>query len=210
MTNSQRTPMTNDQQTPIINDQRTSMTNDQWTPITNKQQTSMTNYQRTTMTNNQRTPTTNDPWTPMTNEERTPMTNKWAPPNKERGTPVNDERWTPLSGLQMPNDVTPFANVARSGKPKAAAQLFSGMQAPGYVALLAKGVDDNDDLSFSRVLCGAIRDSYDCSEDANEDDMRHVESGTCSRCAFYKTQNEELREQLQSLKQKCASKYKLS
>lgn len=65
-------------------------------------------------------------------------------------------------------------------------------------------------VSFSRVLGGAIRHSYDCSEDANEDDMRHVETGTCSTCDFYKTQNEDLKEQLQSLKQKCDSKYKLS
>ena len=83
------------------------------------------------------------------------------------------------------------------------------MQAPRYTTLLAEGVDDNDYLSFSRVLGGAIRHSYDCSEEANED-MRHVETGSCSMCAFYKMQNKDLREQLQSLKQKCGSKYKLS
>ena len=137
----------------------------------------------------------------MTNKQRTPMTNERAAPYEELGAPVNDDRWTPPSGLQMPNDVTPLANVARSGKPKAAAQLFSGMQAPGYTALLAESVDDNDDLSFSSVLGGAIRHSYDCIEDTNDTNyMRHGETGACSMCTFYKTQNEDLREQLQGLK----------
>lgn len=60
------------------------------------------------------------------------MINERAPSNKERGALVNDDRWTPPSGLELPNDVTPLTNFAKSRKPKAAAQLFGGMQAPGY------------------------------------------------------------------------------
>lgn len=62
---------------------------------------------------------------------------------------MNNDRWTPPSGLEMPNDVTPLANFAKSGNPKATVQLFSGMQASEYTAFLAEGVDGNDDLSFS-------------------------------------------------------------
>lgn len=157
------------------------MTNKQLSPMTNDQRTIMNDNQRTQMTNDQGTPITNDQQALMTNKQRSPMTSERAPPYKKLGALVNDDRWTPPSGLQMPNDVTPLAKVARSGKPKATAQLFSGMQAPGYTTLLAEGVDDNDDLSFLRSICH----SYDCSEDANGDDMRYVETGTCSMCTFF-------------------------
>ena len=107
----------------------------------------------------------------------------------------------------MPNDVTLPANVATSGKSKATAQLFSGMQAPRYMPLLAEVVDDNNNLSFLHVPCGAIHHSNDGSKEANEDEVKNWH--LLHMPFLQKAKQRGNREQLQSLKQKCGGEYKL-